>query len=235
MPDGAYTLGAAAALRRARRRDGADQVPLDGRRCRSPSSPAPKASCTSTAGGRTWVSQSHGVHPYRVGETARASTSTSATASTSPPDGAQGRLMARHRASRNAAPQLHRRTRRGPERLGAEAASTSMGTTAAPMRCSARRAAARPRCSTSSPACCSPTEGRVLFDDRDVTRLAPTERNIAQVFQFPVIYDTMTVYDNLAFPLRNRGVARGRGRRPRARHRRPARADGRCSASAPPA
>ena len=52
-----------------------------------------------------------------------------------------------------------------------------------------------------------PSEGQVLFDDRDVTRLAPTERNIAQVFQFPVIYDTMTVYDNLAFPLRNRGVA----------------------------
>jgi glycerol transport system ATP-binding protein len=52
-----------------------------------------------------------------------------------------------------------------------------------------------------------PSEGRILFDDRDVTRLAPTERNIAQVFQFPVIYDTMTVYDNLAFPLRNRGVA----------------------------
>ncbi len=51
-----------------------------------------------------------------------------------------------------------------------------------------------------------PSEGRVLFDDRDVTRLAPTERNIAQVFQFPVIYDTMTVYDNLAFPLRNRSV-----------------------------
>ena len=52
-----------------------------------------------------------------------------------------------------------------------------------------------------------PSEGKVLFDERDVTRLAPTERNIAQVFQFPVIYDTMTVYDNLAFPLRNRGVA----------------------------
>jgi glycerol transport system ATP-binding protein len=51
-----------------------------------------------------------------------------------------------------------------------------------------------------------PTEGRVLFDDRDVTRLPTTERNIAQVFQFPVIYDTMTVHDNLAFPLRNRGV-----------------------------
>jgi ABC-type sugar transport system ATPase subunit len=37
-------------------------------------------------------------------------------------------------------------------------------------------------------------------------QLSTQERNIAQVFQFPVIYDTMTVYDNLAFPLRNRGV-----------------------------
>ncbi|MDO9306977.1 MAG: ABC transporter ATP-binding protein, partial [Mesorhizobium sp.] len=51
-----------------------------------------------------------------------------------------------------------------------------------------------------------PSEGRILFDGRDVTRLSTQERNIAQVFQFPVIYDTMTVYDNLAFPLRNRGV-----------------------------
>ena len=40
-----------------------------------------------------------------------------------------------------------------------------------------------------------------------MTDATPEERNIAQVFQFPVIYDTMTVYDNLAFPLRNRGVA----------------------------
>ncbi|HSS66459.1 MAG TPA: ABC transporter ATP-binding protein [Gammaproteobacteria bacterium] len=51
-----------------------------------------------------------------------------------------------------------------------------------------------------------PTEGRILFDGRDVTDASPEQRNIAQVFQFPVIYDTMTVYDNLAFPLRNRGV-----------------------------
>src|SRR5918994_7190945 len=49
-----------------------------------------------------------------------------------------------------------------------------------------------------------PSEGQVLFDDRDVTRLPPQQRNIAQVFQFPVIYDTMSVFDNLAFPLRNR-------------------------------
>ncbi len=52
----------------------------------------------------------------------------------------------------------------------------------------------------------TPSEGRVLFDGKDVTNLPPDQRNIAQVFQFPVIYDTMTVYDNLAFPLRNRGV-----------------------------
>jgi glycerol transport system ATP-binding protein len=52
----------------------------------------------------------------------------------------------------------------------------------------------------------TPSEGKVLFDETDVTSLPPDRRNIAQVFQFPVIYDTMTVRDNLAFPLRNRGV-----------------------------
>ncbi len=50
-----------------------------------------------------------------------------------------------------------------------------------------------------------PSHGKVLFDGKDVTKLPTEARNIAQVFQFPVIYDTMTVYDNLAFPLRNRG------------------------------
>lgn len=50
-----------------------------------------------------------------------------------------------------------------------------------------------------------PTRGRILFDDQDMTHAATTQRNIAQVFQFPVVYDTMTVHANLAFPLRNRG------------------------------
>ena len=50
----------------------------------------------------------------------------------------------------------------------------------------------------------SPSQGSVLFDGRDVTQASPQQRNIAQVFQFPVIYDTMTVAENLAFPLRNR-------------------------------
>ena len=49
-----------------------------------------------------------------------------------------------------------------------------------------------------------PTEGQVLFDGKDVSNLPPEQRHIAQVFQFPVVYDTMTVRDNLSFPLRNR-------------------------------
>ncbi|MEO0484472.1 MAG: ABC transporter ATP-binding protein [Pseudomonadota bacterium] len=52
----------------------------------------------------------------------------------------------------------------------------------------------------------TPSEGRILFDETDVTTQTPDRRNIAQVFQFPVIYDTMTVRENLAFPLKNRGV-----------------------------
>ncbi|MEP1793087.1 ABC transporter ATP-binding protein [Parasphingorhabdus sp.] len=52
----------------------------------------------------------------------------------------------------------------------------------------------------------TPSQGRILFNDRDVTQAPTSERNIAQVFQFPVVYDTMTVRDNLAFPLRNRGA-----------------------------
>jgi glycerol transport system ATP-binding protein len=51
-----------------------------------------------------------------------------------------------------------------------------------------------------------PSEGRVLFDGDDVTDLPTEQRNIAQVFQFPVVYDTLSVADNLAFPLRNRGL-----------------------------
>jgi glycerol transport system ATP-binding protein len=49
-----------------------------------------------------------------------------------------------------------------------------------------------------------PSHGQVLFDGKDMTQVPTRGRNIAQVFQFPVLYDTMSVYDNLAFPLRNR-------------------------------
>jgi glycerol transport system ATP-binding protein len=52
----------------------------------------------------------------------------------------------------------------------------------------------------------APSRGKILFDGADITPLSTQKRNIAQVFQFPVIYDTMTVGQNLAFPLQNRGV-----------------------------
>ena len=49
-----------------------------------------------------------------------------------------------------------------------------------------------------------PTEGRVLLDDEDVTAIDARGRNLAQVFQFPVVYDGLSVRGNLEFPLRNR-------------------------------
>jgi glycerol transport system ATP-binding protein len=49
----------------------------------------------------------------------------------------------------------------------------------------------------------TPSEGKIYIDGKDVTELSPQERHIAQVFQFPVIYDSMNVYNNLAFPLVN--------------------------------
>lgn len=52
----------------------------------------------------------------------------------------------------------------------------------------------------------TPSHGSVLFDGVEVNSTSTQDRNIAQVFQFPVIYDSMTVYDNLAFPLRNMKV-----------------------------
>ena len=54
----------------------------------------------------------------------------------------------------------------------------------------------------------SPSSGKILFDDQAVTDLKTENRNIAQVFQFPVIYNTMTVYDNLAFPLKCRDFSK---------------------------
>ncbi len=51
-----------------------------------------------------------------------------------------------------------------------------------------------------------PTVGKILYDGRDVTELSPEKRHISQVFQFPVVYDTISVYKNLAFPLKNAGV-----------------------------
>jgi glycerol transport system ATP-binding protein len=53
-----------------------------------------------------------------------------------------------------------------------------------------------------------PTVGKIEIGGRDATMLSPRDRHIAQIFQFPVVYDTMTVYANLSFPLENAGVSK---------------------------
>jgi len=46
-------------------------------------------------------------------------------------------------------------------------------------------------------------QGSVLLDGRPIDALTPAERDVAFVFQQYSLYPTMTVYDNLAFPLRS--------------------------------
>ncbi|MEM9560954.1 MAG: ATP-binding cassette domain-containing protein, partial [Planctomycetota bacterium] len=53
----------------------------------------------------------------------------------------------------------------------------------------------------------APTRGRLEFDGNDVSHASGRERNVAQVFQFPVLYDALSVADNLAFPLEVRGTS----------------------------
>ena len=50
-----------------------------------------------------------------------------------------------------------------------------------------------------------PRSGTIRFDGRDVTRLGGAGRNVAQVFQFPVLYPSLNVADNIGFALGNRG------------------------------
>ncbi len=55
----------------------------------------------------------------------------------------------------------------------------------------------------------TPTEGRVVIGGRDVTALDPSERDIAMVFQNYALYPHMSVFDNMAYGLRIRGLTRG--------------------------
>ena len=48
----------------------------------------------------------------------------------------------------------------------------------------------------------SVTSGRILFGGRDVTRLPPRRRDIGMVFQYPVMYPTLSVEENILEPLR---------------------------------
>ena len=53
-----------------------------------------------------------------------------------------------------------------------------------------------------------PTEGEVLIGGQVVNGLPPRARQIAMVFQSYALYPHMSVYDNIAFPLKAQGVAK---------------------------
>lgn len=48
-----------------------------------------------------------------------------------------------------------------------------------------------------------PTSGRILFGGKDVTRLPPGKRNVGMVFQYPVMYPTLSVAENLHLPMQH--------------------------------
>ena len=51
-----------------------------------------------------------------------------------------------------------------------------------------------------------PSKGRIYFNETDVTDVPPKDRNIGMVFQSYALYPHMTVYENIAFPLRIKKV-----------------------------
>lgn len=53
-----------------------------------------------------------------------------------------------------------------------------------------------------------PSSGRVFIGDEDVTHLPPRQRNIGMVFQNYALFPNMTVAENIAFGLRERGVGK---------------------------
>jgi sn-glycerol 3-phosphate transport system ATP-binding protein len=58
-----------------------------------------------------------------------------------------------------------------------------------------------------------PSSGRIVLDGRDVARLDPAERDIAMVFQNYALYPHMSVFDNMAYGLRIRGLSKHEIRR----------------------
>ncbi|MEV0292340.1 ABC transporter ATP-binding protein [Nocardia sp. NPDC050710] len=55
-----------------------------------------------------------------------------------------------------------------------------------------------------------PTSGRILLDGRDITELAPQQRDLAMVFQSYALYPHLTVERNIGFPLKSRRLPRAR-------------------------
>jgi sn-glycerol 3-phosphate transport system ATP-binding protein len=54
----------------------------------------------------------------------------------------------------------------------------------------------------------SPSAGRIVLEDRDITTIDPSARDIAMVFQNYALYPHMSVFDNMAYGLRIRGLSR---------------------------
>lgn len=52
-----------------------------------------------------------------------------------------------------------------------------------------------------------PSSGRILIGDRDITYVAPNRRDVGMVFQKYALFPHMTVAQNIAFPLKMRGIA----------------------------
>jgi spermidine/putrescine ABC transporter ATP-binding subunit len=53
----------------------------------------------------------------------------------------------------------------------------------------------------------APDSGRISIDGRDISRLAPERRNLGVVFQSYALFPHLNVFENIAFPLRLRGMA----------------------------
>jgi len=53
----------------------------------------------------------------------------------------------------------------------------------------------------------SQTSGNIRIGDRLVNNLQPSQRNVSMVFQTFALYPQMTVYENLAFPLKKRRMS----------------------------
>ncbi len=54
----------------------------------------------------------------------------------------------------------------------------------------------------------APTKGSIFFNEKNVTRLTPSDRNVGMVFQFYALYPHLRVRDNITFPLRAQQVPR---------------------------
>lgn len=54
----------------------------------------------------------------------------------------------------------------------------------------------------------TPDEGQILFEDKDITSLPPYLRPINTVFQKYALFPHMNIYENIAFGLRIKNIAR---------------------------